>query len=115
MDRNRLKSGLNALLPIFLLLVLLFVFLKKGPLGVFRATVPPIEEVFIQKVTFSPEHIVLNIINDGPEPVTIAQVLVNEVYWQFQMKPSQTLKPLERGSGGGLIFFIPGWKGMSRK
>ncbi len=77
--------------------MLLLVFLKKGPLGVFKASVPPIEEVFIQKVTFSPEHIALDIINDGPEPVTIAQVLVNEVYWQFYMKPSQTLNPLERG------------------
>jgi len=97
MDRNILKTGFNALLPVFLLLVLLLVFLKYGPLGVFKASVPPIEEVFIQKVTFSPDHIVVDVINDGPEPVTIAQILVNEVFWQFHMAPSQTLNPLERG------------------
>jgi len=97
MERNRLKIGLSALIPILLLVLLLLIFLKYGPIGVFKASVPPIEEVFIQKVTFSPEHIVLDVINDGPDPVTIAQLLVNEVYWQFDMEPSQTLNPLQRG------------------
>lgn len=84
-------------MPLLLLLVLLAVFLKRGPLGVFKASVPPIEEIFIQKVTFSPEYLVVEVMNDGPEPVTIAQALVNEVYWQFTMTPSQTLAPRERG------------------
>ncbi|MFQ5873767.1 MAG: hypothetical protein ACE5JL_08190 [Dehalococcoidia bacterium] len=97
MDRNKFITSFSALLPIFFLLVLLLVFFKKGPLGVFKASVPPVEEVFIQKVIFSPERIVLEVMNDGAEPVTIAQVLVNEAYWQFNMTPSQTLRPLKRG------------------
>lgn len=96
-QQNKLKLWTSALMPIFLLIVLLFVFLKFGPLGVFKASVPPIENAFIQKVIFSPEHITLDVFNDGPEAVTIAQVLVNDVYWQFDMRPSQTLKPLESG------------------
>ncbi len=96
-EQSKLKLWASALLPVFLLIVLLFVFLKFGPLGVFKASVPPIENAFIQKVIFSPEHITLDVLNDGPEPVTIAQVLVNDVYWKFDMKPSQTLEPLEKG------------------
>ena len=95
--QNKLKLWISALLPVFLLIVLLLVFLKFGPLGVFKASVPPIEKAFIQRVVFSPEHIILDVFNDGPEPVTIAQVLVNGAYWKFKMVPSQTLNPLEKG------------------
>jgi len=87
----------SALLPIVLLAMLLFGFLIFGPLGVFKATLPPIEEVAIQRIILEPEQIVVEIINDGPEPVTIAQVAVNEVFWQFDMGADKTLSPLERG------------------
>ena len=98
-DKNhRIKFLGSALLPIILLLVLLFVFLKFGPLGVFKAELPPIEEVFIQRFILEPEQIFIEIINDGPEPVTIAQVSVNEVFWQYTMEPSKTLLPLEKGT-----------------
>src|SRR3989344_6465881 len=96
MDQSKLKIWSSAFLPIILLILLLFVFLKFGPLGVFKSSVAPIENVFIQNVIFSPEHIALDIINDGPEPVTIAQVLVNEAYWQFTIEPSSTLNPLDK-------------------
>lgn len=94
---HRIKFWGRALLPIFLLFILLFVFIKFGPLGVFKATLPPIEEIFIQRIILEPEQITLEVINDGPEPVTIAQVTVNEAFWQFSMHPSSTLMPLEKG------------------
>src|SRR3989338_2526088 len=95
--QNKLKLWISALLPVILLVILLLLFLKFGPLGVFKSTVVPIEKAFIQRVVFSPEHITLEVFNDGPEPVTIAQVLVNEAYWQFEMTPSNILEPLQRG------------------
>ena len=94
---SRMKMWLSALLPLALLLVLLFVFMKFGPLGVFKSNIVPLENIFIERVEFSNEHISLDILNDGPEPVTIAQVLVNDAYWQFEMSPDKDLKPLERG------------------
>ena len=94
-QKNRV--WISALLPIILLGVLLIIFLKFGPLGVFKSNIVPLENVFIQKVIFSPEHIILDVFNDGPEPVKIAQVLVNDAYWKFEMKPSNTLDPLEKG------------------
>ena len=95
---HRIKFWGSAFLPLILLLILLFAFLEFGPLGVFKATLPPIEEVFIQRIILEPEQIALKVINDGPEPVTIAQVAINEVFWQFSMAPSKTLMPLERGT-----------------
>jgi zinc transporter ZupT len=97
MGQSKLKIWGSAFLPIILLILLLLAFLKFGPLGVFKSSVAPIENVFIQEVIFSPEHIALDVINDGPETVTIAQALVNDAYWQFDMEPSDTLRPLESG------------------
>ena len=96
-DETGIKLWAKALLPLILLVVLLLVFVKFGPLGVFKASIIPIEKAFIERVVFSPEQITLEVFNDGPEPITIAQVLVNDAYWQFDMTPSSTLDPLEKG------------------
>src|SRR3989344_8100062 len=94
---GRLKTWFSFLLPLILLAVLLVGFLKYGPLGVFKAELSPIEKLAIQRVIFTPERIDLEIFNDGPEPVTIAQAVVNEIIWKFDMRPDNTLKPLESG------------------
>ena len=35
-------------------------------------------------------------INGAPDPVTIAQVLVDDAYWQFNIEPHDTLARLEQ-------------------
>lgn len=95
---HNLKFWVSAFLPILLLIVLLFVFVKFGPLGVFKASLPPIEEIFVQRIVLEPEQFFIEVINDGPEAVTIAQLTVNEVFWQYTMEPSNTLQPLEKGT-----------------
>jgi len=95
--KGKIKFVVAGLLPIILLLLVLVSFVKFGPLGVLESEFPPVEQIFIQRTIFEPNIIVLEIINDGPEPVTIAQVTVNEVFWKFSMKPTQTLSPLEKG------------------
>ena len=95
-QQNKTKTWVSALLPIILLIVLLVFFIKFGPLGVLKSTVVPIEKLFIQKVIFSPEHITLDVLNDGPEPVTVAQIQVNDAYWRFEMDKKTPLQPLER-------------------
>ena len=94
---GRIKFWTGALLPLILVGILLLIFVKFGPLGVFKSNIVPIEKVFIQRVVFSPEHISVEVFNDGHEPVTIAQVLVNDAYWQFTMLPSSTINPLDKG------------------
>lgn len=92
------RIGEQALLPIVLLVILLFVFMKFGPLGVFKGDMPPLENVAIQRVMFTPEHMKILIFNDGPEPVTMSQVMINDVYWKFDIIPDQTVKPLDKAA-----------------
>lgn len=96
-EPRRMFWWIHVLVPLLAFGGLLWVFLQHGLLGVFEADVPPIENLMIQRVTFTPEHIVLHVFNDGPEPVTVAQLTVNEVLWQFTMEPTTTLTPLKRG------------------
>ena len=97
MKKAIIKLWTAAFLPLILLAILLLVFVKFGPLGVFKSTIVPIEKIFIQRIDFSPEHISVDVFNDGPEPVTISQVLVNDAFWKFEMSPGNTLSPLNRG------------------
>ncbi|MBI3336354.1 metal transporter [Candidatus Peregrinibacteria bacterium] len=96
-DSRRWYWWIHILVPLLAFGGLVWVFLQHGLLGVFEADIPPIENLMIQRITFTPEHIVLHVFNDGPEPVTVAQLTVNEVLWQFSMEPTITLEPLERG------------------
>jgi ZIP family zinc transporter len=55
---------------------------------------PPVEEVAFERVEFEPGVVTAQVRNDGPDPVRISQVLVNDVYWPFEME-SQELDRLE--------------------
>ena len=81
-----------AALPLVLLGGLLGVLFWSGPLDVVRGEgYPPVEELAFQRVELGPEGIVATVLNDGPDPVTIAQVQVDEAYWSFTAEPGTTL------------------------
>ena len=94
-----LPKWLLAVFPILILLLLIAIFLAADPLAYFTGTFPPLEELTIQRVTF-PENgqIQLSVINGGPDPVTIAQILVDDAYWQFEITPGNTLQRLQQAS-----------------
>ena len=96
-DRKRtsLPPWLLALLPLVLLVgVLTLIFRTDAGLG--DRTTPPIETLNINRVQLpEPGMIEVSIVNDGPDPITIAQVLVDEAYWQFTISPEQTIDRLE--------------------
>ena len=86
-----------AALPLVLLGGLLGVLFWSGPLDVVRGEgYPPVEELAFQRVELGPEGIVATVLNDGPDPVTIAQVQVDEAYWSFTAEPGTTLAHLGR-------------------
>jgi hypothetical protein len=87
-----------------ILLALLPLALLGGVLGIILATnaglgdrqAPPIETLAISRISLPrPGLIEVEVINDGPDPVTVAQVLVDEAYWQFTMAPDTTLDRLQ--------------------
>ncbi len=83
-----MKKWVLGFLPILLLAGLLAVFFAYGPLGVFLAAFPPLEELTIERVVLpEPGSIVLHVVNGGPAPVTVAQVTVDEAFWQYWTEP----------------------------
>ena len=88
------RTVLLALVPLVLLGLLVVVFLKTDPTSVLRASFPPIEELAFQRVTLEPGLITLRVTNDGPDPLTIAQVMVDDAYWSFTIEPGPTIDRL---------------------
>ncbi|HEX6383701.1 MAG TPA: metal transporter [Anaerolineae bacterium] len=88
-----------ALIPFLLLLALVVAFLALEPLAFFTGKFPPLEELDVQRVLFPEEgRIQVEVINGGPDPVTIAQVLVDDAYWEFDITPASTLDRLDRAT-----------------
>ena len=83
-----------ALLPLVLLGLLVAVFVTSDPTAVLKASFPPIEELAFQRVTLEPGLITLKVSNDGPDSLTIAQVMVDDAYWNFTIEPDATIDRL---------------------
>jgi len=93
---RRMPRWLLALLPLLLLGLLVAAFLALDPLRSFRGAFPPVETLSVQRVLFpAPGDVRLEVINGGPEPVTIAQVMVDNAFWQFTASPDAALGRLE--------------------
>jgi zinc transporter ZupT len=93
---SKLPNWLLAIIPLALLAILVIAFLTLNPLAFFTGTFPPLEELSVQRVIFpEPGQIRLEVINGGPDPVTIAQVLVDDAYWQFGITPGNELGRLK--------------------
>ncbi len=89
---------LFAIIPLVLLGALLALIIGLGPAELIQgASVPPVERLAITKVELSPGHIDLWVLNDGPDAVTIAQVMVDDAFWKFEARPGTTLSHLGRG------------------
>lgn len=89
------RSLLLLLFPLALLAgVLILIFATDAGLG--DREVPPIETLSVQRVRLpAPGMIEIDIVNDGPDPITIAQVQVDDAYWLFTMEPARALGRLD--------------------
>ena len=84
-----------ALLPLALLGGLIVLLIRTGPADALKpAGVPPIERLAITRLQLTPGGIIAAVLNDGPDPVTIAQVQVDDAYWQFTVEPNPQLAHL---------------------
>ena len=80
-----------AVIPLALLAVLLFVLMRTGPLGLVQPEgAPPVERLIVERAVLTPDGIRLSVLNDGPDPVTIAQVTVDDAYWAFTAEENRT-------------------------
>ncbi len=84
-----------AILPLILLAGVIGLFLAGGAGLPSQAGLPPIEEITVQRVALpAPNEVIVEVINSGPDPVTIAQVLVDDAYWAFSIDPGPELARL---------------------
>ena len=88
---------LKGLAPLVLLAGLVFLFLRVGPVGVFRATFPPVEELSLERIRLpEPGVLEVRVVNGGPEAVTIAQIMVDDANWVHTLDGGRRLERLER-------------------
>jgi len=87
---------LLGLLPLVLLAGLVVLVLRTGLVDTVRGEAPPVEVLSFQRVELTPDGLAVEVLNDGPDPVQIAQVQVDEAYWAFTMDPPGPLGRLGR-------------------
>jgi zinc transporter ZupT len=95
-DRPSPLVWVFALVPLILLAALLALLIQTGPAEMIQGgDVPPVEKIAITQVRLEPGRIDLSVMNDGPDKVTIAQVIVDDAFWAFEAAPSATLSHLQ--------------------
>lgn len=89
------RTILLAFVPLLLLAgALALIVVTDAGLG--DRTAPPIETLSVQRIRLpEPGMIELSVVNDGPDPISIAQVRVDDAYWQFEMDPAGELDRLD--------------------
>ena len=56
----------------------------------------PLEKLAIERVVFRPQEIVLDVRNEGPGRMSVAQLFVNDAIWDFSITPGRELERLQR-------------------
>ena len=82
--------------PLVLIAIVLGLFTLLNAPGLNRLSegVPPKEEVAVEDVRLTPGQIAITVRNEGPDPVSIAQVNVSDYYAMFT-QTRETMAPLE--------------------
>ncbi|MFB6137672.1 MAG: ZIP family metal transporter [Halobacteriaceae archaeon] len=100
-----------ALLPLALLAAAVAWVVLAAPLAGVQ-TGEPLPDVTVTHATLpNDETVVLHVVNNGPESVTVSQVLVDDAYWEFRVAGSadSTLAPLERARIVVPYHWTPDW------
>ncbi|MGH9361312.1 MAG: ZIP family metal transporter, partial [Thermoanaerobaculia bacterium] len=98
MRSDAARSVALAVVPLVVLAGLMVWIVRSDPAASLRGEVPPVEVLSIQRVELAPQEIKVSVLNDGPDPSTIAQVQVDDAYWAFSPAPPVTLDHLGRAT-----------------
>ena len=79
-----IPSWVFGLVPLLLIIAAVGAFSALGGPGLGERTGPPAEELAIERTKLVPGAIELTVRNDGPDPVSVAQVVVNDAYANFR-------------------------------
>jgi zinc transporter ZupT len=107
-----LPRWVAALVPVVLLVAVLGLFLFASPLAGVQSG-EPLPDVTVTHATMpSDDTVVLHVTNNGPESVTVSQVLVDEAYWEFRVEGAggdRTLAPRQSARIVVPYHWTPGW------
>ncbi len=76
------------LVPVLLLVGVIALFLSTVGARLNVKPAAPIEDLRVERTVLRPDEIELHVRNVGPKAVTIAQAVVNEAVWPFELAPS---------------------------
>ncbi len=82
--RHGTPSWVLGLVPLLLIIAAVGLFSALGGPGLGERTGPPAEELAIERTKLVPGAIELTVRNDGPDAVSVAQVVVNDAYANFR-------------------------------
>lgn len=85
------------ILPIILLVLLVGLIAKLGT-GIDGELAAPIEKLNIEKIEIVDQGFEVNVLNSGPEEITVAQVIVDDSFWNADFDPSPTIKRLGKST-----------------
>jgi ZIP family zinc transporter len=106
--RARRPAWLAGLAPLALLAAAIGLFVALGAPGLERRGVPA-EELAVERTVLRPGEIELHVVNEGPDPVRVRQVIVNDGFASF----SQTDRELGRLGRGRVDVRYPWVEGES--
>ena len=94
--RGRVPRWVLGAGPLVLLVALVALFLKAGPVGVFQQSFPPVEELTIERISLPRTGLMqVDVVNGGPQAVTVAQVFVDDASWVHSIDGPRTIGRLE--------------------
>lgn len=92
--RLNLAKVILLILPLIALGGVIVLFLNTGG-GLDLPAPAPVESLAIERVVLEPGNIDILLRNDGPEELTIAQVIINDALWPFTVLPSPIIPRLD--------------------
>jgi ZIP family zinc transporter len=92
--RRALANVLWFILPLLALGAAAVWLITSGWLKVFDTGAPPVEKITFERIVLDGQGIHVKVRAGGSEPMTIAQVQVDEAYWTFTQRPQGPLNHL---------------------
>ena len=93
-------TALLAMLPVALLAAMVYFFTTFGAGLVGTSAIPAdaLGKIDVERMSFRPGGIELQVVNSGPAELTISQVTVNDALWAFSAEPGPTIGRLGRAT-----------------
>ncbi len=88
---NGIPGWVWVAVPLLALGGLLALFLFFNPAAIFKSDAPPLETVTLERIIVTPTGFRVTLFNGGAIETTIAQVMVDDAFWAFELSPSPTL------------------------